>query len=84
MDSPLVACGPGRLVPGAWNSKAARLRCAASLRAVLICEDLRTRLAMTSPCCVEDSSLGTALLRFAGSDKAALRYLLSPPVGKSG
>ena len=48
-DSPLSACGPGRRVPGAWNSKAARLRCAASLRAVLICVDLRTRLPMIRP-----------------------------------
>ena len=47
-----AACGgPGRL--GAWNPKAARLRCAASLRAVRICEDLRTRLPITSPCSVQ-------------------------------
>ena len=83
-DSPLPACGPGRWVAGAWNSKAARLRLLASLRAVLICVDLRTRLPMIRPVGFRRFQPETALLRFAGSAGAALRYPPAPPVGKSG
>ena len=43
-----AACrGPCRL--GAWNSSAARLRCAVAFRATRICVDLRTRLPMAFP-----------------------------------